>query len=242
VTTRYLLAMFDSAYVIALSAWVGSTLFFSFGVAPIIFRELGAEMGGKFVRVLFPRYYLWGAISGAVALPAFVAGPLCYQEYRGPMVGVQALAVIGGILAMLYGGNSLTPAINRARDCRPVDHEQFERLHRRAVWLNAVTMVLGLVLLTGFAMRPAPRTSGIIEMTPGERARYSRAVGRIIEDVEAKHGLRPPPSTEPGDTASPEELVGAQTVREIESYYDRKQQRDDRRGGRTSTTAAAKRP
>ena len=79
-------------------------------------------MGGKFVRVLFPRYYLWGAISGAVALPAFVAGPLCYQEYRGPMVGVQALAMIGGILAMFYGGNSLTPAINRARDAGPVDH------------------------------------------------------------------------------------------------------------------------
>ena len=105
--------MFDSVYLVALTAWVGSILFFSFGVAPIIFRVLGAEAGGKFVRALFPRYYLWGAISGAVALPAFVAGPLCYQEYRGPMVGVQAMVILAGILIMLYGGNSLTPAINR---------------------------------------------------------------------------------------------------------------------------------
>ena len=37
---------------------------------------------------------------------------------------------------------------------------QFERLHRRAVWLNTVTMVLGLLLLTGFAMRPAPGPRG----------------------------------------------------------------------------------
>ena len=55
-------------------------------------------------------------ILAAVALPAYVAGPLCYHEYRGPMVGVQALAIIASILIMLYGGNSLTPAINRSLD------------------------------------------------------------------------------------------------------------------------------
>ena len=155
-TSRYLLAVFDSVYVIALATWVGSSLFFSLGMAPIIFKVLGVETGGKLVRAVFPRYYLWGAVSGAVALPAFVAGPLCYHEYRGTMVGVQALAIISGILIMLYGGNSLTPAINQARDGGPSSHERFERLHRRAVRLNVIVMVLGLLLLVGFATRPAP--------------------------------------------------------------------------------------
>jgi hypothetical protein len=54
-----LLGIFDSVYVIALTAWVGSILFFSFGVAPIIFTVLGSEHGGKFVRALFPTYYAW---------------------------------------------------------------------------------------------------------------------------------------------------------------------------------------
>ena len=72
-SARFLLGVFDSVYVVALTAWVGSILFFSFGVAPIIFRVLGEQTGGKFVRALFPRYYLWGAIAGAIALPAFVA-------------------------------------------------------------------------------------------------------------------------------------------------------------------------
>ena len=40
-----------------------------------------------------------------------MAGPLCFHEYRGAIVGVQALAIIFAILLMLYGGNSLTPAI-----------------------------------------------------------------------------------------------------------------------------------
>jgi hypothetical protein len=242
VTARYLLALFDSAYLIALAAWLGSTLFVSFVMAPIVFQSLGVESGGKFVRALFPRYYLWGAIAGAIALPAFVAGPLCYQEYRGPMVAVQSLALVGGILLMLYGGNTLTPAINRARDGGPARDQEFQRLHRRAVWLNIVTMVLGLALLVGFAIRPAPRTSGIVEMTPEERARYASAVGRIIEDVEARHGLRPPPSTRSGDPVSAKDLVGAETVREIESYYDRKQERDDERAGRSRSATPRSQP
>ena len=181
--------LFDSAYVIALSAWVGSILFFSFGVAPVIFSALGEAAGGKFVRALFPRYYLWGAIAGAIALPAFVAGPLCYHEFRGPMVGVQALVILACTLCMLYGGNSLTPAINQARDAGPAGHDQFNRLHRRAVRLNGLVLLAGIGLLIAFAVRPAPRTSGIVELTPAEQARFDSGVNRVIQDVEAQ--LRP---------------------------------------------------
>ncbi len=132
-TARSLLVVFDSVYLIAMSAWVGSVLFVSFGVAPVIFKVLGPEAGGRFVRVLFPRYYQWGAISGAIALPSAVAVPLCYPELRGPWVGVQALVIIAATLVMLYAGNALAPAINAARDAGPSGEARFERLHRRSV-------------------------------------------------------------------------------------------------------------
>jgi hypothetical protein len=175
-----LLALFDSAYVLALTAWVGSILFFSFGVAPIIFRVLGAESGGRFVRALFPRYYAWGATAGAIALPAYLGVPLSYPEYRGPIVGVQALVIVAGILIMLYAGNSLTPAINAARDAGPAQQARFDRLHRLSVQLNGLVLVLGIGLLIAFANRPAPRTSGIIEPDPVARAReaYLREANR----------------------------------------------------------------
>jgi hypothetical protein len=166
-----LLAIFDSVYVLALAAWVGSILFFSFVVAPIVFRVLGAEAGGRFVRALFPRYYTWGAVSGAIALPAAIAVPLCFPELRGPSVAVQALTIMAGTLIMLYAGNSLTPAINVARDAGPAGQARFDRLHRRSVRLNAVALLLGVGLLVAFANRPVPRTSGILEPTPVERAR-----------------------------------------------------------------------
>ncbi len=220
-SARSLLVVFDSVYVLALTAWVGSILFFSFGIAPLIFRVLDAESGARFVRALFPRYYLWGAISGAVALPAYVAGPLCFPEFRGPRVGVQALLILGCILVMLYGGNSLVPEINRARDEGPSGHDRFVRLHRRSVRLNALILVVGLGLLVAFASRAVPRTQGIAEMTPAQRARYDAAVSRVIEDVEARHGIRPARVRQPGESSEPDSVLDAATVREIESYYDR---------------------
>jgi uncharacterized membrane protein len=159
VTAPVLLTIFDSVYVIALTAWVGSILFFSFAVAPISFRVLGAEAGGTFVRALFPRYYLWGVISSAVALPALVCGPLAFPE-------LQALAIIASLLIMLYCGNSLTPAINEARDAGAASAERFDRLHKRSVNLNGVVLLIGLVLLFAFASRKAPTTDGIVEKSP----------------------------------------------------------------------------
>lgn len=170
-TARFLMIVFDSVYLVALTAWVGSVLFLSFGVAPIIFTALGPESAGKFVRALFPRYYQWGVISGAVALPAAMAVPLAFpDDLRGPWVGVQALAIIVGILITLYAGNVLTPQINAARDAGPEGQARFERLHQRSVWLNGLVLVLGLALLVGFAARPKPRSSGIVEPGPAERA------------------------------------------------------------------------
>lgn len=222
----FLLGLFNSIYVIALTAWVGSILYFSFGVAPLIFTVLGAEAGGKFVRALFPRYYAWGAIAGAVALPSFVAVPLCYPEYRGAMVGVQSLAILLCTLIMLYAGNSLTPAINAARDTGPEGQELFERLHRRSVRLNALVLVIGLALLIAFAIRPAPRTSGITELSPTERARFDAGINQAIEDVETRYGLRPGRSRPAEEGGLPPAEVDQETRKEIESFYEQKRLHD----------------
>jgi Domain of unknown function (DUF4149) len=171
VNAPFLMVLFDSVYLIALTSMVGSILFFSFVVAPIVFKVLGPEAAGAFLRALFPRYYQWGAISAAVALPAAVSVPLCFPELRGPWVGVRALVVIAAALVMLYSGNSLTPQINAARDLGPSGSHRFDALHKRSVRLNALVMVMGLGLLIAFAARAKPSSAGIVELTPVERAR-----------------------------------------------------------------------
>lgn len=194
-SARLLLALFDSVYVLSMAGMVGGIVFFTFVVAPTIFVVLGAESGGRFVRALFPRYYLWNAILGAVALPAYVAGPLCFPEYRGPSVGVQSTLLLAIILVMLYGGNSLVPAINRARDEGPASGERFNRLHRRSVVLNAAAMIAGIGLLIAYACRPAPRTTGIVELSPVERARREAEFYESLRDrgTPPASGARPAP-------------------------------------------------
>jgi hypothetical protein len=237
-SARFLLGVFDSVYVISLTAWVGSILFFSFVVAPIVFRVLAAEDAGKFVRALFPRYYAWGTIAGAVALPAYVAGPLCYPEYRGPWVGVQALILLGCIMVMLYAGNSLTPAINAARDAGANGQKRFDRLHRRSVRLNGLVLVVGLCLLTAFANRPASISSGIPELSPQERGQFDDDLDRVIENLETKYGYRRPGPGQPAAVASPGSAVSPDMVKELESYYAQKRQRDlARRRGKAESVS-----
>ncbi|WP_435010326.1 DUF4149 domain-containing protein [Tundrisphaera lichenicola] len=178
-----LLSVFDSVYLLALTAWVGSILFFSFAVAPIIFRVLGAEPGSRFVRALFPRYYAWGVMSTAIALPAMVCGPLSVPELRGPMIAIQAILILGSLGVMLYCGNTLTPAINAARDEGPGSQKRFDRLHKRSVHLNAVVLMIGIALLIGFAFRKPIRTSGIHEMTPLERVEYDREFSEALDEI-----------------------------------------------------------
>jgi hypothetical protein len=230
------LTLFDSVYLAALSVWIGGAFFFMFGVGPILFRMAGAESGVKLVRAIFPRYYLGGAIAGAVALPAFVAGPLCYQEFRGAIVGVQSLAIFVGIMLMLYGANSLAPAIGEAQGAGESSAGRLERLQRRATGVNLLVVLIGLSLLVSFASRPAPKTAGLVEMTPQERARYDLAINRLIEDVEAKYGLRPPRALAPGETAERDPLIDQETVREIDSFYARKRLRDQARARRSGAS------
>ena len=211
--SQLLLVIFDSVYVIALAAWVGAILFFSFGVAPIIFRVLGAESAAKFVRALFPRYYAWGVGATAIALPALVCGPLTYPELRGKSVGVQAILIVAGLLIMLYCGNSLTPAINAARDAGPEQAARFDRLHKRSVQLNGVALLLGLGLLAAFAVRRHVQTSGMQEMTPLERVAYdndfSRALDQIIKGQAVKpQSVDPAASRFQFDEAARKELEG----------------------------------
>ena len=170
-TASALLATFDAVYFIALGVWLGSMAFLSFGVAPIIFKVLDPQAASKFVRTLFPRYYAWCASAGAIALPAVLCGPLSFPEYRGPWVGIQALLIAASTLTMFYCGQSLTPAINAARDKGPREQDRFGSLHRLSVRLNAAVMIVLVGLMIAHAARPAARTRGIVEPSPQERSR-----------------------------------------------------------------------
>jgi hypothetical protein len=151
-------AVLTFAYWLALGLYVGKITFFSFFVAPLVARQFAPGDFGRFVRAMFPRYYLLGAITtGAATLAAF-------------MLGLPTWVSLGCALLFtleLFCREFLTPLINRLRDQRDALPElereesavgrRWAGKHKLSVQLNAGALVLALVLLAASAAHFAPR-------------------------------------------------------------------------------------
>jgi hypothetical protein len=134
-----LFSIMSSSGLLLLSILAGSMLFFSFVMAPLIFIKLDIDVAGRFVRAVFPWYYLLvivlAALAGALIAPSW---PL-----NASLLGLVTVSTV-------YCRQSLMPAINNYRD-RSLSGEKgsnkiFDKLHRRSEILN------GLQLLAVFAV------------------------------------------------------------------------------------------
>jgi len=125
------------------AACLGAMLFFSIGVAPVIFRVLDMESGARFVRALFPVYY---AACGTIAAAASLAA---IGRWPGWVLLLTALLFV-------YLRQGLMPAINRSRDAALAGEAaagaRFDRRHRASVVLNGAQMVLLTVAIVGLAL------------------------------------------------------------------------------------------
>ena len=59
-------------YLLSLVCWIGSIIFFSFFVAPVVFKTLERDKAGEVVGIFFPRYYMIGYVSGVLVLMALL--------------------------------------------------------------------------------------------------------------------------------------------------------------------------
>lgn len=138
-------AMLNGLLLLALGIWLGSIIFFSFVVAPVLFRVLSPSDAGKVVRAVFPVYYLIGMGCGVVAVLTL------WGLTSGPGWAPATLWQVGLLLVMvlinLYARQSLMPRINAARDAGQMQQQQFDRLHRQSVILNGVVLLLGLIVM-----------------------------------------------------------------------------------------------
>lgn len=147
-------------YLMALIVWVGEVVFFSFVVAPSIFRTFPTEDAGRAVGAIFPTYYVLGYICGALLLVTsalFIGAGVARLWWS-------ATTLLAAVMlsATLYAGLAIQP---RATALRPQIHDasappsvkvEFDRLHKLAVQLNGAVLVCGLVVtvITATTLRP----------------------------------------------------------------------------------------
>jgi len=141
---------------LALGLWVGAIVFVSFVVAPAVFTAVPSETAGTVMGKIFPLYYGFTIAVGTLALVAAVT--------LRRTVGVSSAwkSVVAMLVVMLaattYAGVVVNP---RARALRPALHgeapdpkvrTEFDTLHRRAVQLNGLVLLLGLTTVVVVAV------------------------------------------------------------------------------------------
>ena len=101
-------------------------------VAPSVFRVLGEEHAGKFLRSLFPKFFVFIVTVGILG----AAFSFSSQQPNSAVAGL-----LTAILAMI--AYLLIPATNRARD--EGNNKRFGLLHVASVVLTILVLIINVV-------------------------------------------------------------------------------------------------
>lgn len=124
----------------------GSMAFFSCVMAPLVFIKLEEATAGRFIRSVFPWYYL---VVLVLSLVAALALAFALPLHAAAMAAVAAGAVVSRQMLM--------PRINRHRDAMLAGDssagKSFDRLHKLSVWINGAQLLAALAILVLLAAR-----------------------------------------------------------------------------------------
>ena len=136
----------EIAALVSVGALWGGMAFFAAVYAPLVFIKLDADAAGRFIREVFPVYYLsMGVTSGVAAVALAFSG-------RHGVYDVAAMACV--CAGFWFARQALVPRINRSRDAHLAGDgtagRRFHRLHRASVLVNGVQILVVLVVLARF--------------------------------------------------------------------------------------------
>ena len=135
-------------YLLSLVCWIGSIIFFSFFVAPVVFKTLEREKAGELVGIIFPRYYMIGYVCGVLVLVALLLTGPETAGLKWCAWGIMMLGTVCAGLAVNPKARILKEKLKDAPETEKPDLEaRFKTLHSLSVKLNATVLFAGLWLL-----------------------------------------------------------------------------------------------
>ncbi len=114
---------------------LGMMIFFSFVLAPMIFKILDAENAGKFVRKIFPYYYFVNLIFLSIAVILFIIIS---------SLGSSFYITLSLAISFIFAQFILMPIINKFKDNN--EEKKFKYAHGTSVLINFIQMI-GLIYL-----------------------------------------------------------------------------------------------
>ena len=116
-------------------------LYFSLSIARYVHSVLGPENAGKLLRVLFPKYFLWGLILSFISTVAFYLSNKIFESAT-----LFIVAILAGISRFI-----LVPKINKNRDLmlqgEDSSKKSFSSHHTLSVTINIIQLILLLLIL-----------------------------------------------------------------------------------------------
>ena len=135
-------------YLLSLVCWVGSIIFFSFFVAPVVFKNLEREKAGELIGIIFPRYYKIGYVCGALVLMVLLLTGIETAGLKGCAWGIMMLGTLCAGLAVNPKAKIIKEKVREASESdKPELEARFKTLHSLSVKLNAAVLFAGLWLL-----------------------------------------------------------------------------------------------
>ena len=116
------------------AATLSFMIFFPLVVATSVFKVLDEKQSSKFLRIFFPKYYLYGFVLSlaGVILSIYFENKLSISIYSFIMVG------------FIFSRQILTPMVNKAKDSN--DEKKFNKLHNLSVFINFL-QIIGCIFL-----------------------------------------------------------------------------------------------
>ena len=115
---------------------LGAMIFFSFVVAPTTFKLLDEKNSRKFIRGIFPFYYLLNLIL------SFVAGVLFFLKQN---LSIDFLLMTSICILFAISNFILMPMINKFRDSN--EDKKFKISHFISVIINFIQLIFLVVIL-----------------------------------------------------------------------------------------------
>ena len=111
---------------------VGVILFQTAVIAPTVFRSLGPDQAGPFLRKVFPKFFVVLVVMGIAGAISALASDASYQLW------ICLVTLTLGILAYL-----LIPMTNKSRD--DGNEKLFKKLHNASVLMTVLILVVNLL-------------------------------------------------------------------------------------------------
>ncbi len=109
-------------------------IFFPLVVATSVFKVLDEKHSSKFLRIFFPKYYLFGFVLSLIGLILSL-----YHENKSSIL-IFLLIMTG----FIFSRQVLMPIINKAKDLN--NENKFNKLHKFSVFINFL-QIIGCIFL-----------------------------------------------------------------------------------------------